>query len=108
MFADGRLARDCASERACVRRFGVNGRRVQRRLQELQAAEVLSDMRNAPGRLHPLSGNRAGEYAVSILEPFRLILEPADDPIPRTDDGTVNTDAVRSVRILEVTNYHDR
>lgn len=65
-------------------------------------------MRNAPGRLHPLSGNRVGQYAVSVLEPFRLILEPADDPIPRTDDGAVDTDAVRSVRILEVTNYHDR
>lgn len=65
-------------------------------------------MRNAPGRLHPLSGSRVGQYAVSVLEPFRLILEPADDPIPRTDDGAVDTDAVRSVRILEVTNYHDR
>ncbi len=107
-FADKKLARSCETERECTRRFGVNGRRVQRRLAELRAADVLADLQRAPGSLHALQGDRLGQYALSVLEPFRLIFAPADDPIPLTADGGVDTKLVKSVRVLEVTDYHGR
>lgn len=45
---------------------------------------------------------------MSLLEPFRLIFVPADDPIPRDADGAIDASLVKSVQILEVTDYHGR
>src|SRR4029077_491024 len=102
------MAKTCETERGCARRYGVNGRRVQRRLVELRAADVLGDLGRAPGGLHPLKGDRKGQFAMALLEPFRLIIEPSDEPLPLRDDGSLDMQSVRSVRILEVTDYHDR
>ena len=35
-----------------------------------------------------------------------LVFEPANDPLPVNDDGSLDLGAVTKVRILEVTDYH--
>ena len=35
-----------------------------------------------PGRFHPLTGDRAGQFALDLDHPNRLILEPNHNPIP--------------------------
>jgi proteic killer suppression protein len=37
---------------------------------------------------------------------FRLIFEPADEPVPRKDDGGLDWTKVTVVRILEIKDYH--
>lgn len=45
----------------------------QRKLQMLDAAAALQDLRAPPGnRLEALSGNRAGQYSIRINEQWRL------------------------------------
>ena len=107
-FGDKRLARDCQTERDARRRFGKNGDRVRARIAELRAADVLSDLWNAPGKLHGLTGDRSGQYAMHLLEPYRIVFTSDDDPIPRDADGAIEASLVKSVRILEVTDYHGR
>jgi plasmid maintenance system killer protein len=81
---------------------------IRRRLDELRAAEVLEDLRNLPGpRCHELRGDRAGQISVDLDHPYRLIFEPADDPVPRKPDGGLDWRSVTAVRILEVTDTHD-
>ncbi len=45
----------------------------RRRLAQMNAAEVLDDLRSPPGnRLHALSGDRAGQWSVSVNDQFRI------------------------------------
>lgn len=74
---------------------------------ELRAADTLADISTLPpARCHQLSGDRAGQFAVDVQHPFRLIFEPAHDPVARKDDGGIDLTRVTAVRILEVTDYH--
>jgi toxin HigB-1 len=46
---------------------------LRRRLQQLDAAVVIEDMRTPPGnRLHELDGDRKGEWSVSVNDQFRI------------------------------------
>ena len=47
------------------------------------------------GRCHALLGNRLGEYAVDLVQPFRLIFEKDKD-----------TGALKIVKIIEIIDYH--
>ena len=59
-----------------------------------------------PDRLHELSGDRKGCFAVDLKHPYRLVFEPADDPVPRKEDGGIQKEKVVSIRILSVEDYH--
>ncbi len=64
-------------------------------------------MRALPqARCHELLGNRKGELAVDLKHPYRLIFEPANDPIPRKPDGGLDWTQVTAINILEVVDYH--
>lgn len=68
---------------------------------------VLSDIRNLPGpRCHELTGDREGQLSVDLDHPYRLLFEPADDPIPIKPDMGLDWTRVTAVRILEVTDTH--
>lgn len=58
-------------------------RKLQQRLAELNAADVLSDISHLPPpRCHELTGKRAGQFSADLEHPYRLLFIPADDPIP--------------------------
>ena len=52
-------------------------------------------------------GNFKGKLSVDLDGPYRLIFEPADDPIPRKEDGGLDWSRVRSIRILKIEDTHD-
>lgn len=80
---------------------------IQIRLAVLRNARNLSQVPTTrPDRFHMLRENRMGQYAVDLVHPFRLILEPNHDPIPRLADGGVDLAQVTAITILEVVNYH--
>ncbi|WP_323985029.1 type II toxin-antitoxin system RelE/ParE family toxin [Fusibacter ferrireducens] len=45
------------------------------------------------GRCHPLRGNRKGEYAMDLVQPYRMIFEQKDKKI-------------QVVRIIKIEDYH--
>ncbi|TCS14497.1 type II toxin-antitoxin system RelE/ParE family toxin [Caulobacter sp. BK020] len=59
-------------------------RPAKRKLEMLQAATVLDDLRVPPGnRLEALSGDRAGQHSIRVNDQFRLVFKwteagPAD------------------------------
>jgi proteic killer suppression protein len=107
-FKSSRMQKVCNGERESVREWGLpNARKLRQRLTELQAAETLEDMRKLPAaRCHPLKGDRAGQFAVDLAHPFRLVFEPADNPVPKKDDGGIDLEKITSVTILSVEDYH--
>lgn len=108
LFKNKRLEKQLSSDREIVKNWGNdNGRKIQQRMLEFQAAECLAVMYTLPCRCHELSNDRAGQLSVDLKHPFRLVFEPADEPIPHKSDGGLDVTKVKKVRILEVVNYHD-
>jgi len=54
-----------------------------------------------------LTGDRKGTLAVDLDHPYRLIFEPANDPVPRKPDGGLDWTKITVIRILELRDYHD-
>ncbi len=85
----------------------MNAKLLRSRLEDLIAAPTLEYMRNiSQARCHELKGNRAGQLAVDLKQPKRLIFEVLDDPIPMLPSGGLDWASVGSIRILEITDYH--
>lgn len=77
------------------------------RMMELLAAETLADISKLPpARCHELTGNRKGQLSVDLEHPYRLLFIPADDPIPKREEGGLDWAAVIKVKIIEFTDTH--
>jgi proteic killer suppression protein len=108
VFKDKKFEKECNSQRLLEKKHGVDrAKRIRRRLDDLCAAIVLEDMRNLPGRCHELLHDRAGQLSLDLDHPYRLIFEPADEPIPTKQDGGIDWNKVTAVRILGVEDTHE-
>lgn len=57
-----------------VRKFRAIERRARRKLEMLDAAQILSDLRVPPGnRLEALKGDRRGQYSIRIDKQWRIV-----------------------------------
>ncbi|MEN8447729.1 MAG: killer suppression protein [Cyanobacteria bacterium J06555_13] len=107
-FSKKKLREECKNQRLLQKRHGQKrAKRIAQRLSDLRAAEVLEDMKNVPGRLHPLLHDRAGQFSLDLDHPYRLIFESANDPIPRNSDGGIDWSKVTAIRILGVEDTHE-
>ncbi|HVR98337.1 MAG TPA: type II toxin-antitoxin system RelE/ParE family toxin [Thermoanaerobaculia bacterium] len=107
-FANDKLERECCDSKVCRKRYGdERAKRLGRRLDDLRAAETLAVMRSLPGRCHELSANLKGQLAIDLDGPYRLIFEPAHDPIPVDDNGRLVWSLVTAIRILRIEDYHN-
>lgn len=59
-----------------------------------------------PERRHQLVGDRHEQFAVDLVHPYRLVLEANHEPVPRRDDGGIDTEQVTAITILDVVDYH--
>ncbi len=99
---------ECNDQRLLKKNHGADrAKRIRRRLDDLRAANVLEDMRNLPGRCHELLHNRAGQLSLDLDHPYRLIFEPANEPIPSKPDGGIDWNKVTAVRVMGVENTHE-
>ena len=99
---------ECRNQRLLEKKRGrKRAKYIQRRLDDLRAAEVLEDMRGLPGHCHELRHDRSGQFALDLDQPYRLIFEPADEPVPTKPDGGIDWTKVTAVMILGVVDYHD-
>ena len=108
ILVDENLRRTVNSEKRLRRKFpGRCGKLLRQRLDELRAAVTLEDMRGLPGHCHELKYDRTGQLAIGLVHPYRLIFEPANNPIPRHAGGNLDWTRVTAIRIIEVVDYHD-
>ena len=59
-----------------------------------------------PDRRHQLSGDRDEQFAVDLVQPYRLVFEANHEPVPREEDGGIDTEQVTAITILDVVDYH--
>lgn len=87
--------------------FGTMAKKVQSRLDEMIAAPNLEILMQIPAaNCHPLSGDKNGEWALTISANYRMIFEINHDPVPRKRTGEIETMKVTDLGIIETIDYH--
>lgn len=59
-----------------------------------------------PDRRHRLGGDRKAQFAVDPVNPCRLVFEADHQPLPRKDDGGIDTEQVTAITILDMVDCH--
>lgn len=104
-FKDKQLRQICEKVSIATKKLGdVGARKLRTRLADLEAAGHVGEL--VAGNPHPLSGDRAGQFALNLSGGWRLVFAPANDPIPRHGDLSIDWSAVTIVCIEFIGDYH--
>ena len=107
LFGRSKLHKIINDDKLLRRKYGALASTIRSRLDDLKAAETLSVIAKLPHhKCHELKGDREGCLAITLREPYRLVFEPADEPSATKPDGGIDWDKVRSIRIIEIIDYH--
>jgi proteic killer suppression protein len=109
LFKTAKLEKECNDEKRMLKEFGALRTKLsKRRLTQLSAVNALADLRYLPQvRCHELKGNLKGYLSVDLDHPYRLIFEPADNPLPKKPDGGLDWNKVTAIRIIGVEDTHE-
>lgn len=108
-FKNKELEKLASDPKRCAKKLGqTRATLFMRRLAEMHRAGTLEDMRNMPGHYHELTSNRKGQWACNLDNPYRLIFEPHERPIPTDSDGRSIWVEIKGVEIVEVVDYHNK
>ncbi|WP_083743325.1 type II toxin-antitoxin system RelE/ParE family toxin [Mycobacterium rhizamassiliense] len=107
-FGGVKLAKSCTDHRLRQRRFGTErAKKIVLRLNQLSAAEHLGEMMTLPqARCHQLSADRDEAFSLDLDGPYRMIVEIAEIPVPRNQDGGVLLSEVRHVVVTDIVDTH--
>lgn len=86
----------------------VRAKILLKRLATLSAASTLEDVRYAPGNFHELPADRKGQWACDLDQPYRLIFEPHETPIPTDESGRYVWLEIKGIEVIEIVNYHGK
>lgn len=108
-FADKKLEKLANDYKKCQKEMGQNRATLyNKRLNDLRSAVTLEDTRYLPGKYHELTGNRKGQWACDLDQPYRLVFEPHEKPIPVNENGNYIWLEIKGVEVIEITNYHGK
>jgi len=106
-FKSKKLQKAANNDRLLIREFGkLRAEKIRLRLTQLEDALTLEDVRYLAGNYHELINDRKGQWACDLDQPFRLIFEPHENPIPTDKDGRCSWIEITGVEIIEIVNYH--
>jgi len=106
-YQKNKLKKQLSSATEIKKNFGVNAKRVSSRLDDLTSSPNLSVLIQIPAaNCHQLSGSRKGEWALNISANHRMIFEVINNPLPKNEDGSIDTVQVTDICILEIVDYH--
>lgn len=96
------------NSRQLTKAFGAAAaKRLAQRLDDLDAAQSMEDMRTLPGHWEELKKERAGQFSARLHGGLRLIVKPQKQPPPVKPDGGLDWRAIDSIYIVEVVDYHE-
>lgn len=108
LFTSKNLEQLCHDDKLATRTHGApSAKKLRARLDDLNAAANLSYMQKLPGRFHGLTGDRDGQYSLDLHGGCRLVLEPADKPLPVRQDGSLDLSKVTIIQVVYVGDYHE-
>lgn len=85
----------------------LTAKKLYARLDDVQAASCLEDLRLLPGKWEELKKDRKGQFSAQLDGGYRLIVIPAKQPPPVKADGGLDWKAIDGLIYIEVVDYHD-
>jgi proteic killer suppression protein len=108
LFGSKSLEKLCHDDSLATRSLGaLSARKLRVRLDDLTACASLAVIAKLPGRFHALTGDRKGQFALHLEGGNRLVVAPANNPLPQRPDGSLDLQKVTTIRVVFVGNYHD-
>ncbi len=102
-FADRKLEKLSRDYNMCRHKMGsIRAKLFMKRLNMLNDIRTLEDARHLPGNFHELTGDRKGQWACNLDQPYRLVFTPREDPVP-TKEARVK---IQGIAVIEIINYH--
>ena len=94
-YKTNKLEKICTIYEEAKKKYGDKmAEKIHQRIDEITTAESVEFMvQFRLGRCHALVGDRKGEYAVDLIQPYRLIFEKVGDNI-------------QIAKIVEIADYH--
>lgn len=86
----------------------IRAKLLLKRLGALVDATTLEDVRHEPGNFHELVADRKGQWACDLDQPYRLIFEPHEAPVPTDASGRYVWLEIKGVEVIEIVNYHGK
>ena len=80
--------------------------KIMQRIDDMKCAENLEILMKLPENHHPLTGDRKGQFACNLVQPYRHIYRPPNDTLPIDDNGNLIYSEITIVEILEIVDYH--
>lgn len=109
-FANKKLARQFNSEKEMLKTFGkIRAKRIAVVMAALRAAPnlgIFAPPYSPPHRCHELMRNHKGKLSLDLDGPYRLIIQPLNDPLPIRDEGGLDWQLVTAVKVLSVKDTH--
>jgi len=108
-FKTKKRQKHCAEVRVMIKELGQRmSVKLQQRLMELNAADLLEDISHLPpARCHELQ-NRGGVFSVDLEYPYRLLFIPANESTPLTEDGGIDHQQVTEIEVIAIEDTHDK
>jgi len=101
----------CNSGAKLKKEFGeVCAKKIQLRLDEIEASNNMMILKSVHPRLHPLKGERGKrlQHGLDLKQPYRLIIEPDHDPVPLKEDSGIDYEKITVIQVIEVEDYHGK
>ena len=76
------------------------------RIDDMRDTDSFAEFEFLPGNFHSLSANRSGQWSCSLDHLYRLVFEPAIQPVPCNEHGTPILTEMKIVEIIEIVDYH--
>ena len=106
-FSDRKLEKIVNDDNKLLKTFGqIRADKIKKRLTQLEDATTLEEVKHLPGKFHELLNNRKGQWACDLDQPYRLIFEPHEKPIPTDEHGKYIWLEIKGVEVIEIINYH--
>lgn len=109
IFADRTIEKYANDYSLAQRKLGFNqAKRLHLRLNDLYDAENFSVLFNLPGRHHPLTENRSGQWACDLEQPSRLIYKPVIPEDLAPSEESIKLTQLIEVAVIEIADYHKK
>ncbi|MBI1769529.1 MAG: type II toxin-antitoxin system RelE/ParE family toxin [Bacteroidetes bacterium] len=106
-YSTNKLRKQVSSASEIKKNFGVIAKRLSGRLDDIESAPTLAVLKQiGAAHCHPLSGDRIGQWSISVSGNYRIVFTIGHDPIPATEDGSVDAKLVTDITIIEIVDYH--
>lgn len=106
-YKNNKLKISLTVDKEIIKTYGTRAKKIKQRMNELESWDTLHDISRLPAlRLHPLKGNKKGEWAVDIQKNWRICFEISNGPLPLLEDGGIDLSMVNEIKIISIEDYH--